>query len=138
MTHAPSTNTLPVSTWRLASEFATPDRALTNAATVTPGCSTVQATSAHATMCDEPVTRSRARGAKTEGMDRTLFSEEHEAFRKAFKQFVEREIVPHQERWREQGQVDREVWRKAGAAGLPVPVAGREVRRRRAATSSAR
>jgi acyl-CoA dehydrogenase len=51
-------------------------------------------------------------------MDRTLFSEEHDAFRKAFRQFAEREIVPHQERWREQGQVDREIWRKAGAHGF--------------------
>jgi acyl-CoA dehydrogenase len=51
-------------------------------------------------------------------MDRTLFSEEHEAFRKAFQQFVQREIAPHQARWREQGQVDREVWRKAGAQGF--------------------
>jgi acyl-CoA dehydrogenase len=51
-------------------------------------------------------------------MDRTLFTEEHDAFRKAFKQFVEREIAPNQARWREQGQVDREVWRKAGAQGF--------------------
>jgi acyl-CoA dehydrogenase len=51
-------------------------------------------------------------------MDRILFSEEHESFRKAFRQFVEREVVPHQQRWREQGQVDREVWRKAGANGF--------------------
>jgi acyl-CoA dehydrogenase len=51
-------------------------------------------------------------------MDRTLFSEEHDAFRKAFRQFAEREIVPHQQRWREQGQVDREIWRKAGAQGF--------------------
>src|SRR5207248_2342547 len=28
------------------------------------------------------------------------------------------EIEPHQARWREQGQVDREVWRKAGAQGF--------------------
>ena len=51
-------------------------------------------------------------------MDRSLFSEEHESFRKAFRQFVEREITPHQARWRDQGQVDREVWRKAGAQGF--------------------
>ena len=54
-------------------------------------------------------------------MDRTLFSEEHQAFRNAFRSFVEREIVPHQARWREQGQVDREVWRKAGAQGFLCP-----------------
>jgi acyl-CoA dehydrogenase len=49
-------------------------------------------------------------------MDRTLFTEEHNAFRKAFRSFVDREITPHQQRWRDQGQVDREVWRKAGPA----------------------
>jgi acyl-CoA dehydrogenase len=51
-------------------------------------------------------------------MDRTLFSEEHDAFRTAFRQFAEREIVPHQQKWREQGQVDRDIWRKAGAQGF--------------------
>ncbi len=54
-------------------------------------------------------------------MDRTLFTEEHQAFRKAFKSFIEREVTPHQARWREQGQVDREVWRKAGAQGFLAP-----------------
>jgi acyl-CoA dehydrogenase len=54
-------------------------------------------------------------------MDRTLFSEEHQSFRKAFRGFVEREINPHQARWREQGQVDRETWRKAGAQGFLCP-----------------
>src|ERR1700690_3177510 len=54
-------------------------------------------------------------------MDRTLFTEEHDAFRKAFRQFIEREIKPHQARWREAGQVDRELWRKAGAQGFLCP-----------------
>jgi acyl-CoA dehydrogenase len=54
-------------------------------------------------------------------MDRTLFHEDHETFRKAFRSFVEREIVPNQPRWREQGQVDREVWRKLGAQGFLCP-----------------
>ncbi|MGE3460083.1 MAG: acyl-CoA dehydrogenase family protein, partial [Kofleriaceae bacterium] len=54
-------------------------------------------------------------------MDRTLFTEEHDAFRKAFRQFVEREITPHQTRWRDQGQVDRELWRKAGGQGFLCP-----------------
>jgi acyl-CoA dehydrogenase len=54
-------------------------------------------------------------------MDRTLFQEEHLAFRQSFRGFVDREIRPHQERWREAGQVDREVWRKAGAQGFLCP-----------------
>ena len=54
-------------------------------------------------------------------MDRTIFSEEHDLFRQAFRTFCEREVVPHQERWREDGQVDREAWRKAGKAGFLCP-----------------
>ncbi|HEU4735199.1 MAG TPA: acyl-CoA dehydrogenase family protein [Kofleriaceae bacterium] len=51
-------------------------------------------------------------------MDRTLFDADHETFRQTFRQFVDRDIRPHQERWREHGQVDREVWRKAGQQGF--------------------
>ena len=54
-------------------------------------------------------------------MERTLFSEEHEIFRKSFRQFVDREIKPNQERWNEKGIVDREAWRKAGEAGFLCP-----------------
>ncbi len=54
-------------------------------------------------------------------MDRTLFTADHDTFRNSFRQFMEREIKPHQERWREQGQVDREIWRKAGAQGFLCP-----------------
>ena len=54
-------------------------------------------------------------------MDRTLFDADHETFRQSFRQFLEREVKPHQEKWREQGQVDREVWRKAGAQGFLCP-----------------
>jgi len=54
-------------------------------------------------------------------MDRTILTEEHDLFRKAFKQFVEREVKPNQPRWREAGIVDREAWRKAGKAGFLCP-----------------
>ena len=49
---------------------------------------------------------------------RTLFSPEHEAFRDSFRRFMDKEIAPHHEAWEEQGYVDREVWRKAGANGF--------------------
>ena len=52
---------------------------------------------------------------------RRLFAPEHEQFRDNVRRFIEREITPHHERWEEQGQVDRELWRKAGAAGLLCP-----------------
>jgi acyl-CoA dehydrogenase len=54
-------------------------------------------------------------------MDRNVFREEHELFRQSFKRFVEREIAPNQERWREAGIVDRDAWRKAGAGGFLCP-----------------
>jgi len=54
-------------------------------------------------------------------MKRTLFSPEHEIFRQSARGFLQREVIPNQERWAEQGIVDREAWRKAGAAGLLCP-----------------
>ena len=49
---------------------------------------------------------------------RTVYKEEHELFRKNVKAFIDREIAPHYEHWEKEGQVSREVWRKAGEAGL--------------------
>jgi acyl-CoA dehydrogenase len=54
-------------------------------------------------------------------LDRTLFREDHELFRKSFRQFIEREVKPHQERWAAAGIVDREAWRKAGQGGFLCP-----------------
>ncbi len=52
---------------------------------------------------------------------RTLFSPEHEQFRDAIRRFIEKEIVPNHERWEDAGMVDRELWPKAGAAGMLCP-----------------
>jgi len=49
---------------------------------------------------------------------RTLFSPEHETFRDSVRRFMEQEVKPHDGRWQEQGYVDKEVWRKAGANGF--------------------
>jgi alkylation response protein AidB-like acyl-CoA dehydrogenase len=49
---------------------------------------------------------------------RTIFTEEHEMLREAARRFMETEVAPHNERWEEQGYVDREIWQKAGAAGF--------------------
>jgi len=43
---------------------------------------------------------------------------ELETFRDAVRRFVAGEVVPHQQRWREQQHVDRALWRKAGELGL--------------------
>ncbi len=52
---------------------------------------------------------------------RTIFNEELEQFRDSIRRFIGREILPHHARWEEQGVVDREIWAKAGAAGLLCP-----------------
>ncbi|MFM6986111.1 MAG: acyl-CoA dehydrogenase family protein [Hydrogenophaga sp.] len=49
---------------------------------------------------------------------RSLFNADHEAFRDSFRRFVEKEVVPFHEAWEEQGYVDRDVWRAAGANGF--------------------
>ncbi|MCP2339300.1 acyl-CoA dehydrogenase family protein [Actinomadura rupiterrae] len=47
-----------------------------------------------------------------------ILTDEHRAFRETVRAFIEKEISPHYPRWEEEGAVDREVWRAAGAAGL--------------------
>src|ERR1700736_574852 len=57
-------------------------------------------------------------------MKRTIFTEEHLLFRDAFRHFVEKEMVPHNEQWEKDGIVSRELWLKAGQQGflgLSVP-----------------
>jgi alkylation response protein AidB-like acyl-CoA dehydrogenase len=49
---------------------------------------------------------------------RPLLEEEHEAFRRTVRAFLDKEVVPHHEQWEKDGQVSREVWTKAGAQGL--------------------
>lgn len=54
-------------------------------------------------------------------MRRTHYAPEHEEYRRAFREFLAREVVPHQERWLAEGLVDRQVWKAAGAAGFLLP-----------------
>jgi alkylation response protein AidB-like acyl-CoA dehydrogenase len=49
---------------------------------------------------------------------RTLFNADHEAFRDAYRRFLDKEVVPNHAAWEAQGHVDRDVWRRAGANGL--------------------
>ena len=51
-------------------------------------------------------------------MEQHLYESVHEEFRDLCREFLAREAVPHHARWEADGIVDREVWRKAGAAGL--------------------
>jgi alkylation response protein AidB-like acyl-CoA dehydrogenase len=51
-------------------------------------------------------------------MRRTIFDDEHEQFRLAFRQFLDKEFVPHHDEWERAGIADRAVYRKAGDAGF--------------------
>jgi long-chain-acyl-CoA dehydrogenase len=50
--------------------------------------------------------------------ERRLFREEHDMFRDMVRQFVEREIAPYHHQWEKDGVVPRDLWLKAGEAGL--------------------
>jgi alkylation response protein AidB-like acyl-CoA dehydrogenase len=52
---------------------------------------------------------------------RSLFNEEHEAFRLAIRRFIENEIVPPYREWEDAGEVPRAIWRKAGEVGMLAP-----------------
>jgi acyl-CoA dehydrogenase len=54
-------------------------------------------------------------------MERSIFSEEHDIFRRNFRQFVETRVIPQQPKWRKEGIVDREIWLEAGNAGFLCP-----------------
>ncbi|HAG96639.1 MAG: acyl-CoA dehydrogenase [Pseudomonadales bacterium] len=58
--------------------------------------------------------------------NRSIFEEEHTVFRDNFRRFCEEEVKPHQEKWIEQGIVDREIWEKAGESGFLAPAVDEE------------
>ncbi|MBN9425743.1 MAG: acyl-CoA dehydrogenase family protein [Burkholderiales bacterium] len=49
---------------------------------------------------------------------RTIFSEEHHAYRDMVRKFIAAEVTPFMAQWEEAGQTPREIWLKAGAAGI--------------------
>jgi len=57
-------------------------------------------------------------------VERTIFESEHHLFRESFRQFVEKEIVPNNSGWEQEGIVDRslfEIAGKNGFLGIDVP-----------------
>ena len=51
-------------------------------------------------------------------MQKHHLSEEHLMFQEAVKAFVQKEVVPNEERWAKEGKADRELWLKAGQQGM--------------------
>lgn len=49
---------------------------------------------------------------------RSVFREDHESFRDQVRRFVDKEIVPFHHQWEKDGIVPKDVWLKAGEAGL--------------------
>lgn len=52
---------------------------------------------------------------------RTIFNEDHNAFRDQVRKFFARELVPNLDRWEEEAVVDRSFWLACGKAGLLCP-----------------
>jgi alkylation response protein AidB-like acyl-CoA dehydrogenase len=49
---------------------------------------------------------------------RHFYDEDHEAFRTSVREFVQREVVPHQDAWDDTGHIDPKLWVTAGSQGL--------------------
>ena len=52
---------------------------------------------------------------------RTAYTPEHEMFREAFRKFLEKEAIPHNDQWEADGQVSRDIWKQAGENGFLGP-----------------
>ena len=48
------------------------------------------------------------------GMQRTIYDEDHEAFRESVKEFLQRQVVPHLEDHPAGKAIPREFWLEAG------------------------
>ncbi|WP_445735851.1 acyl-CoA dehydrogenase family protein [Mariniflexile sp.] len=51
-------------------------------------------------------------------MNNMYFTEEHHLFRKSLQDFLQKEVVPHVEKWEKTGTIDRFIWRKFGDMGF--------------------
>ena len=51
-------------------------------------------------------------------MKRTLYESDHDAYRETVREFLSREVVPHQDDWDRDHWIDREVFARAAKAGI--------------------
>lgn len=57
---------------------------------------------------------------------RSAYNEDHEAFRKTVRQFMQKEIAPNAAKWQEEKIVPKDIWPKAGAIGMLCPTVPEE------------
>ena len=50
-------------------------------------------------------------------MNNVYFSEEHKLFRESLRDFLQKEVVPHIEKWERTGEIERFIWTKMGGMG---------------------
>lgn len=50
-------------------------------------------------------------------MNNAFFSEEHQLFRESLRDFLQKEVVPHLDKWEESGTIERFIWSKMGEMG---------------------
>lgn len=53
----------------------------------------------------------------TASMNSMYFTEEHNAFRKSFQDFLQKEVVPHIDKWEKTGTIENFIWKKFGEMG---------------------
>ena len=51
-------------------------------------------------------------------MNSMYFTEEHNLFRKSLQDFLQKEVVPHIEKWEKAGSIERFIWKKFGDMGF--------------------
>jgi len=54
----------------------------------------------------------------TDQMNAAYFTEEHELFRTSLQDFLQKEVVPHIEKWEKTGTIERFIWKKMGEMGF--------------------
>ncbi|MBU2950168.1 acyl-CoA dehydrogenase family protein [Tamlana agarivorans] len=51
-------------------------------------------------------------------MNNLYFTEEHNLFRKSLQDFLQKEVVPHIDKWEQTGEIERFIWKKFGEMGF--------------------
>lgn len=51
-------------------------------------------------------------------MNSIYFTEEHQLFRASFRDFLQKEVAPHIEKWEKTGTIERFIWKKFGEMGF--------------------